>query len=276
MTWVAINRLAVGYSDGTIGLWSIAPCRLLSRTAVHHSAIIDMASGAPTRPYMIASYPIGGNYKLVDLRNPSQEATEVQMPLINPQPGLLGWSDHLLGFLSLYASPRIFNTTITFHHYAHFPIPRTVCTEDSLPSSIAVGRRHPYLLVGTLDGSVRCMNPLAELLSTRYATMDRLRVFQHEHVSARFATDTTRGRSRVWTGFALESNERTEEKPAKKKAKKKGEEEQDDEGKKIYMNDAGTRITSMVWNPNEGFGTWAAAGMASGLVKVMELGINVA
>lgn len=290
MTWVTINRLAVGYSDGSIALWSVQPRRMLSRHPVHHTTIVGMVSGAPSRPYMIASYPVGGTNKLIDLRSPTLETTEIQKAVVNPQAHLIGYSDHLLGFIMLNPSSRAINTILAFTHYAHFPAVRTLCTMDSLPSCLSVGRTHPFLLVGTLDGSVWCMNPLAELLSTRYVTMDRLRIFQHEHVSARFHEPGTpgavRGSSRIVHGFALES--KTEGKTAAPKPKKKKKatkvefESDDDDGDgagsttKVFMNDAGTRICAVQWNPNEAYGCWAAAAMASGLVKVMDLGIEVA
>ena len=35
-----------------------------------------------------------------------------------------------------------------------------------------------------------------------------------------------------------------------------------------------TRVASVAWNPNVEFGWWAAAGMASGLVRIMDLGVE--
>lgn len=43
---------------------------------------------------------------------------------------------------------------------------------------------------------------------------------------------------------------------------------------KVVIHEARTRITAAAWNPNIEYGWWAAAAMASGLVKVMDLGIG--
>lgn len=35
-----------------------------------------------------------------------------------------------------------------------------------------------------------------------------------------------------------------------------------------------TRLTTIVWNPNLKFSCWAACAMASGIIKVMDLGVQ--
>lgn len=35
-----------------------------------------------------------------------------------------------------------------------------------------------------------------------------------------------------------------------------------------------SRITAIEWNPNEGWGSWAAVALGSGLVKIMDLGLD--
>lgn len=46
------------------------------------------------------------------------------------------------------------------------------------------------------------------------------------------------------------------------------------EGPKIALHESLTRITAMEWNPNDGYGCWAAVAMGSGLVRVMDLGLS--
>lgn len=43
---------------------------------------------------------------------------------------------------------------------------------------------------------------------------------------------------------------------------------------KAIVHEARTRITVAAWNPNVEYGWWAAVAMGSGLVKVMDLGID--
>jgi len=52
------------------------------------------------------------------------------------------------------------------------------------------------------------------------------------------------------------------------------EEKQDWEPEKRVVHEAQTRVSAVAWNPNLEFGWWAAAGMGSGLVRIMELGMD--
>ncbi|KAH6949963.1 hypothetical protein DER45DRAFT_87871 [Fusarium avenaceum] len=292
-TWINFNRLVVGYTDGSIAIWSLRPHRLLSRHPVHHNIVVDLVSGYPAMPYLIASTPVGGTVKLLDLRAPSFESTEVQNLIVGTQPNLLGYSDHLLGFYSMYPSAGVLNTHVGFMHHSQFPVARRVFTGESFPSCLAVGRTHPYLLIGSLDGSLWAINPQVELFTTRREPTDRIRIFHHEHRPAKLFPDgspaAARGVSRVATGFILErslTKHSTHKPPVKKgkKPKKKetdtavGDDEEEDGGAimdptRAIIYEPLTRITVAEWNPNEEYGCWAAVAMGSGLVRIMDLGL---
>jgi transcription factor C subunit 6 len=297
MTWVNFNRLVVGYSDGSIALWSVHPNRLLSRHPVHHSSIIGMASGYPTLPYLIATTPIGGDVKLTDLRSPSCETTEVPCLSVLTTPNLLSWSEHLLGFFTLYPSSNVLNTTVGFMHHAYFPITRRAYYADSFVTAISVGRTHPFLLVGTADGSLGALNTQCEifqLLRGRRGVSDRIRIFQHEHrPREHFDADNSpaaeRGASRILHGFYPQKNRHAnaDGRGSGRKRRKKEEDDYEEEEEanneetigpvdpsRGIVYEALTRIAAVEWNPNEGYGCWAAAAMGSGLVKVMDLGLD--
>ncbi|CAH0054349.1 unnamed protein product [Clonostachys solani] len=288
LTWVTFNRLAIGYSDGSIALWSIYPACLLSRHPVHHSPVINIESGYPSLPYLVASSPIGGFVKIVDLRSPSLETSEAGVLSVNTIPNLLAYSDHLLGFYALSPTSNVLNTMIGFMHHAHFPIVRRVFTSDRFVTCLSIGRTHPHLLVGTTDGSLWAMNPQLELFQGRRDLSDRIRVLQHEHRPAENfppgSPASERGVSRIIQGFKPEKNRHTKLEPPGKKKKGKGKGgEEDAEGDEVtghgdpsrgIVHEPLTRITVVKWNPNEGYGTWAAVAMASGLVKVMNLGLE--
>ncbi|KAM0464920.1 hypothetical protein ACHAPV_001911 [Trichoderma viride] len=233
IAWVNCNRMAVGYSDGSIALWSIYPQRLLSRHPVHHSDIIDMVSGYPTLPNIIASIPVGGTARLIDLQAPT------------------------------------------------------------------VGRLHPFLLIGATDGSLWCLNAQTEVFSNRHESTDKIRVFQHEHRPGHlFPPDSpvaARGVCRVLHGFTVDRNRNSkpEAKLSAKKGKKlrakepaevaaeegEGEDDDDEAGDltdpfRATLHEALTRITAIEWNPNLDHGTWAAVAMGSGLVRVIDLGLE--
>ncbi|RCI10009.1 hypothetical protein L249_8692 [Ophiocordyceps polyrhachis-furcata BCC 54312] len=317
--WATFNRLIVGYSDGSVGLWSVQPACLLGRHALHHSDVVDLATGYPTMPYLVASSPIGGPMRLVDLRSPSCESTMVQINAIRWQANLLSWSDHLLGFFSFYPSANALETRVGFMFHRHFPLVRHVFTGECLLSCLAVGRTHPYLLIGTTDGTLWSLNPQCELFKGRMPSQDRLRIFQHEHRPAERVPSglpaAGRGASGVVHGFSVEKYAKAvpeaktpvsakKAKKRKKSRKKRGggedaaddDENGDDDDDDDEAGDEGgggdeplsltdiargivheplTRITTVVWNPNPGYGCWAAASMASGLVRVLDLGLEI-
>ncbi|ODA77260.1 hypothetical protein RJ55_06887 [Drechmeria coniospora] len=292
MAWVSLNRLVAGYSDGSIALWSVHPPCLLSRHPTHHSAVVDIATGYPAMPYLVASTPVGGSAKLFDLRAPSIETTEVQTNAVNWQPNLLSWSDHTQGFYSTYPSANALNTMVGFMNHRHFPLVRRVFTSDCFLACLSVGKTHPFLLVGTTDGSLWSLNPQGELFKARRPPQDRLRIFQHRHRSAdmfpQHSPASARGASQIIHGFAMEKNLHgpAEAKPAPKKFKKAKKADEADEGgaddepaaladpTRGIVHELGTRITVVEWNPNVEYGCWAAAAMASGLVRVMDLGLE--
>ncbi|UNI23926.1 hypothetical protein JDV02_009716 [Purpureocillium takamizusanense] len=296
MDWVSVNRLVAGYSDGSVALWSIFPTRLLSRHPVHHSDVIALATGYPSEPYLAASLPVGGSVKIVDLRCPSYETAEVQINAVNTEANMLAWSDHLQGFFSAYPSANALNTMVGFMHHRHFPLVRRIFTAECFPSCLSVGTTHPCLLVGTTDGSLWALNPQCELFKARRPPTDRVRLLQHEHRPAEHFTApspaSARGVARVVQGFDMEKNTHgteTRAPPKKGNKAKKGADADDGGGagddepvalmdpSRAVVHELGTRVTVVSWNPNDGYGCWAAAAFGSGLVRVMDLGLeNVA
>lgn len=298
MTWVTFNRIAVGYTDGSIALWSLHPRMVLSRQPVHHATIMDMVSGYPTLPYLIASVPIGGALRLVDLQAPSYEASECENHVIYPHANLLAYSDLLLGFMAPFPSRNIFTTSAGFLHHSQFPHFRRIFAGESRLTCLAMGRTHPYLLVGASDGSLWAMNSFGELFGHRRESASRLRVFQHEHRSKELfdsgSPASQRGASRIIQGFAkVKNNDKRGEKVKPSRTVKKSKSKtmnrtealgdadmEDDEAGDVPDPSRGiiyeplTRITAVEWNPNEGYSCWAAAAMGSGLVRVMDLGLE--
>lgn len=150
-------------------------------------------------------------------------------------------------------------------------------------------------------------NPLRRILGLRYEKSYKLKVFQHEYRPAVLfdksiqqnveagggepssETGSLRGASRIIHGWSIEANEfaKNEKKHASKNTKcipkRKSRGDVDDEEfeerefydpARLVLHETLTRITVAAWNPNEGFGCWAAAAMGSGLVRVMDLGLE--
>lgn len=300
-----------GHQDGSIALWSVTPRVCLFRQAVHHTHVLHLATGYPSQPQLVASHPVSGLSAFIDLANPASEIATTTNPNITPHHGMLEWSDHLQGFVSTVPSSKPLNTAVGFFHSRTFPAtPRKVIEGDVLISALAVGVHHPFVLAALLDGSVWACNPMNRVFLPRHAPPGwKMKIFQHEHVpSARFgrvhpapadeAVRATRGISRVLQGFAPVTNQGSKaiefaatgqasgakgKRKVRTKTKKPGDEggaEDDDDTtmyadpSKLVVHEPLSRVAAMAWNPNLERATWAVFGMASGLVRVQDLGID--
>ncbi|PKS06732.1 hypothetical protein jhhlp_006806 [Lomentospora prolificans] len=178
--WVNTNRIVVGYTDGSLALWSLYPLMLLSRHPVHTTYVVDIASGYPSRPYLIASSPVSGFPALVDFSCPTHESTGFTRTTITTQANLLQWNDPLQGFVSCYPSGSVTETSVGFMHHRYFPHVRRVADSPSLLTCLASGYTHPFLLTGLKDGSVWACNAAKKIFATRQDRPLKLKVFEHE------------------------------------------------------------------------------------------------
>ena len=306
LTWLNTNRIVLGHSDGTLTLWSIYPRQMLQRVGAHCNYIIDVCSGYPSNPSLIASIPVGGCTTLTDLSQPSSELTYFPVPAISFQPNLLCWNEIMQGFMALYPSSTP-TTSVAFLHHRFFCQARSTITTSNAVTCVAAGASHPFVLVGSADGSVYACNALQKLFRQKGESLQKLKVFEHEYrpiekpVSEEDAElPEFRGASRVLQGFLPEVNddpraEKRKEIDRKKKLarkeanknkgrprKKENAVDPDDREAEIDSKLASravtheplTRVTTISWNPNLYFTCWAACAMASGLIKVIDLGVE--
>ena len=308
LTWVNTNRIALGHSDGTITLWSIYPHRMVQRLSVHSNYIIDICSGYPSNPYLVASIPVGGCATLTDFSQPSSEFTYFPVPAISFQPNMICWNEFMQGYMGLYPSSTP-TTTIAFLHHRYFCQARSTITGPNTITCVSAGAFHPFVLVGSADGSVYACNALQKLFRQKGEPLQKIKVLEHEYRPIETQAPSIgdedpskpRGAARILRGFLPEVNDdpRTEKrkeldrkkrlaksKPNGKKGRsKKGatveeevgsrEAELDDRlASRAITHEPLTRVTNVLWNPNLRFGCWAACSMASGLVKVMDLGVE--
>ncbi|OTB08717.1 hypothetical protein M426DRAFT_18799 [Hypoxylon sp. CI-4A] len=308
-TWMNMNRIVVGLSDGSVAVWSLSPCQQLLRHPIHSSPIMDIVSGYPSKPSIVTTMPMGGTLTLTDLNRPTAEKTYHGNPLVGLQPGVLAWSDHLRGFASIWPSSFPGTSTISFVHSRVFPLSRHICTVEGQTTCLSMGACHPFLLVGSSDGSVWALNVLRKIASHRQKT-HKLKVFQHEYAAPPPPSENEeeeqthqRGTCRILHGFKPQTNfhplgtriakisKIKHNKGAAKENKKKKAQKQEDkdvpEGQgetdednlvmmpgPIHIHEPLTRITALSWNPNAEYSWWAAAAMGSGLVRIMDLGIE--
>ena len=180
LTWIGINRLALGHSDGTVSLWSVYPHLLLQRHAVHSSFILDISSAYPSHPYLVATTPVSGCTTLTDLTQPTSECTYIVSPSVAFQPGLLHWNDHMQGWVALSPSTGPGATSLTFLHARAFCQPRAMATFPSGLTCVSTSAAHPYVLVGCADGSLWSFHALAKLFKLRNEPTYKIKVCEHE------------------------------------------------------------------------------------------------
>ncbi|ORY66011.1 uncharacterized protein BCR38DRAFT_339632 [Pseudomassariella vexata] len=313
--WVNTNRIAVGHSDGSVAVWSIFPCRILQRHPVHSTYIIDIASGYPSHPFIVATIPTGGVATVTDLNRPNMELTYCPNLGITFQSNLMGWCEHLRGYVTIMPSSHPGNNLIAFMAVRVFPQARLLVCVEGQPTCLAVAACNPFTLVGSTDGSLWIVNHFRKTTYYR-KKVNKIKLFQHEYRSLSSSEakadedeqEGPRGVSRILQGFLPEPNshpkatriakkkmeEREKKNPGKsgkagKKGKGKTSQKQatddktkpadsgddDDVGGDVTVYDPWTRITAVAWNPNIQFSTWAAAAMGSGLLRIMDLGVDI-
>ncbi|KAK6079818.1 transcription factor TFIIIC complex subunit [Seiridium cupressi] len=316
-TWVNMNRIAVGHSDGSVALWSLYPCAMLQRHPVHSSPILDIKSGYPSHSFTVVTVPTGGVVTITDLNRPNAELVYVPNLLISFQPNLLVWSEHMRGFISLWSSSSPSNISLSFMPMRAWPQSRFVVAVSGQPTCMAMGSCHPYLLVGSTDGSLWLSNPFRRVFFFKKKHR-KLKVFHHDYQALPAPVrhdeegdqELPRGICRILHDFKPLENahprhdksgvqmrqrhdaqkrkqSQKKGKKAKGKAKQEGAVDQsenvepdsdldpDFEGRgtgDMVNCDPLTRISAVAWNPNVEFSWWAAAAMASGLVRIMDLG----
>lgn len=317
-TWVNMNRIAVGISDGSVAVWSLYPRMMLQRHPVHSSPVVNIKSGYPSHPFVVTTVPTGGVVTITDLNRPNAELVYLPNLMVSFQPNLLAWCEHLRGFISLWPSSSPSNIALSFMALRAWPQSRFVLSISGQPTCIAVGSCHPYLLVGSTDGNLWLSNPMRRVYFHKKQHR-KLKVLQHDYQSLQLPdksspedeTEVPRGICRILHDFKAQSNahprhnnsgvqmrqrhdaqkKKDQQKRKNKKPDSKGKEvalddfiddkelesdlEQDFEGRgtgDVINCDPLTRISAVAWNPNVEFSWWAAAAMASGLVRIMDLG----
>lgn len=232
-TWLNVNRIAAGLSDGSVAVWSIHPLRLLQRHPVHSSPIIDIASSYPSQPFIVVTVPVGGVATITDLSRPNAELVYCPNLLIDFQPNLLAWSEHMRAYISIWPSAFPASGVISFMSIRIFNQARLLLSLEGQPTSLAVGACHPYALVGSSDGSLWIVNVFRK--STFYRKpSQKLKLFQHEHqalpshLEARNAVDKQekpRGVCRILHGFRPQLNIHPKASRGKQMRKKQLEEQ---------------------------------------------------
>jgi len=305
LSWLSSQNLAASCANGFAAIWDLATILTPHATTtqqpkssttgsrpwfyhcLHFSYIFGLTSGYPSRPHMLFSTSIDGHIRITDARSPTTDTaaalrTRVQLPP-------LAWSDHSQALLSTDEGGALkLNPLRRFFSATAF----ARCS--GLVTDIATSVLHPFVLASCADGTVWACNPVRRVGGKGRgpdAKGGAWVVCWFEHTWRR---GTVAGNEDDEDAMEVDGQEHARSQVLQQplvrivdgfKAVKTGvgPSTGDSDGKKkkatppssvVTIHEERTAISKVSWNPNLRFGTWAAAGTASGLVRIENLAVD--
>jgi transcription factor C subunit 6 len=301
LQWLSGSSLAVGTAAGTLAIWTLTRPGTLSTTSAGGSSprpwfykqigdtyVLTLLSGWPSQPQFISASTADGFARLYDIRSPEADtvASVRGRVLVVTQ----AWHEHTQSFI------------MPDEHYIlkHNPIRRFIhniysARAESSIVRVAASPVHPGVLVGGANGAVFATNPVGRIVNTKIVSWQQ-NWFVHEWrppldkmVVKPASQDTKMHDAEVQEGAdsnAPQVPPSVLSKPMVRitegyratqpgiafsvTSKKKPENEN---STLITIFEEQSAISALAWNPNLKFGTWAVAGMNSGLLRVEDIGV---
>ncbi|KAL1610241.1 hypothetical protein SLS60_001906 [Paraconiothyrium brasiliense] len=299
LCWLSPTTFAVGTASGNVVIWSLTqpgmfPFSNSSDTERHRpqpwfhkqladTYIITVSSGYPSRPQFLSLTTADGFARLIDLRAPVADA--ISSPrgrmLVHSQ----SWHEHTQSFVMVDEYYMLKHSTLRRYHQAIYTY-RT----DSTLTAVATSPVHPAVLIGTSDGSVAATNGLCKILNAKEIPWSQT-WFKHEwrkpmkggetEIDANLAVPLDKwggGDGPSPTDIAMLSRPLTRitegYKPVQTSMQYPDSTKRHKDGAKfITIFEENSAATRVAWNPNLRCGTWAVAGMQSGMLRVEDLGV---
>ncbi|KAF1978361.1 hypothetical protein BU23DRAFT_563974 [Bimuria novae-zelandiae CBS 107.79] len=295
LTWLSPTTLAVGTASGIVAIWTLTrPGTFLSSSdsqpRVPHpwfhkqladTYILTLTSAAPSHPHFLSLTTADGFARLIDLRTPLADA--IASPRGRMMIPTQAWHEHTQSFVMVDEYYMLKHATLRRFHQAIYTF-RAEATLTAVATSVV----HAGILVGTADGGVTGTGGVGRLLNSKeplwgqvwFRAEWRAAVSNPpsappappangdgtaEAASARqpdaatFAGPLARiseGYKPTLTGIVAADSKRPK-----------------DGARFISSFEENSTVTRVVWNPNLKFGTWAVAGMQSGMLRVEDLGV---
>jgi transcription factor C subunit 6 len=267
--------------------------------------ILTIASGWPSQPHYLSISTADGFARLFDIRSPVPDtSTSIRGRTFTLTQA---WHDHTQAFVMPDEHYMLKHTPIRRYYHNLY----TMRIESPI-TRVATSPVHPGILVGGADGTIEASNPVGRIANYKIMPwqqkwfvhewrrpMDEMLVKPTEEkdtemseggpveqpnedstsiVQAQDVSDQTDSNKvpeeilsqplvRITEGY--KAGQRGIAHTAV--SKKKGNPEV---GKAISIYEEQSAITALAWNPNLKFGTWAVAGMGSGLLRVEDVGIS--
>lgn len=265
---------------------------------LHTSYIYTLTSGYPSRPHMLFTTSIDGHTRVTDLRHPTADTATTSRTRVTLPPIL--WSDHTQSLISTDE-----NFALKLNPLRRFYSGTSFARTEGLVTCLAGGVGQPGVLAGCADGRVWSGNPARRSGGrSRGDGGGAWRGCWFEHTWRRgVSTPAASGRpdggadgdamgvdddgSAGGTQEEKERDERLREPLVRivdgfkierantgNASMEKGKKKAVLGGNTITIHEEKTAVTKVAWNPNLRFGTWAAAGMVSGLVRIENLAVD--
>ncbi|KAF2153772.1 hypothetical protein K461DRAFT_115891 [Myriangium duriaei CBS 260.36] len=306
LTWLSSHSICGGTSSGSAAILSLsthlsspsplANANPLIYSPLQSSYIIALTTCYPSRPHMLASTSVAGCISLTDLSRLSPAtgftpSNTVLGPRTRIARSSLVWHDWSQTLLScdenatLHALPlrRFFGYT-------------GLTRFRSGVGALAVSECHPFVAAGGNGGEVTTANVMHRAMSTKEGTWN-MRWFRHEWQrkgGVKVQLKGLRGQNMAGLGADAASMEWQKDDGEKERSVSDKNVEgvvritegyraesilllKDHESLPKGINaihEAQSAATAVAWNPNLHVGGWIAAGMASGLLRIEDVGVD--
>jgi transcription factor C subunit 6 len=287
--WLSGTTLAVATAIGTLAIWTLSrpgtlkpkPPRPWLYQQISDTYILTLSSAWPSQPHFLSITTADGFARLYDIRTPNADTTASirGRTLCITQ----DWHEQTQSFIA------------PDEHYMlkHNPIRRFYHNLYSMRASSSITRCaaspvHPGILIGGAEGKVEASNPIGRIANYKVIPWQQV-WFVHEWrgpvkdaggdgiaemedggpVSTPpppTSTVLTQPLVRISEGYKATQPGIQHSVVSKKKANP-------EVGKGITIFEEASAVTALAWNPNLKFGTWAVAGMGSGLLRVEDVGV---
>lgn len=309
-TWLSSNSIVAGCANGCVGVWNL-PTALYQDPpqSIPIDPTSDFASYTPTKnAEPLVYFPISSTYILTII---SCYPSHANLILTSTMAGYIHLTDlHDLRGSSSFSAPatvkssrsRLGRPVLVWHDYSQMvftaddnfalvamPLRRiwrqySFTRYKSSVQAIAVSPVHPFIMSGCVGGDVTCNNPLRRAFDNKAPIWNQV-WFTHDWRPCRDDeatddTDTTMGNNTT-TSSAL--TQRTSRRGLSRILEShKAEQMKVSNPHDSFMNrkdgavystvyEIETAVRAVCWNPNIQVGGWAAAGMASGLLRVEDI-----
>ncbi|KAK6527068.1 hypothetical protein TWF281_010262 [Arthrobotrys megalospora] len=255
-TWINHHTLVFGCANGSVVIYDLNvtyPGREHLPKSYHYIAasyICSICSLAPSFPDMIATYSMDGSFNMHDIREPGISNTLSHRTRTVAMSTPIAWCE----MAQSLCYPEDLSGVLCMGIRKAKKSGGFLCSNnpgDTIAASTGCGTGlHPFLLNGGRDGKVRIANLVRKYFYSKCQAMQQV-WFQLEYAP-------TTGVYRMLDGFKPEMVVHRNRVAV---------------GLPFYSYH--TNVTKVGWNNNRGYGTWAAAGMGCGLVRVEDVCLDV-